>query len=251
MNTLFENELSLADTNFASINTKFMEAVTESVETGLITEAQQDSLIVKAKKFFADLISAMETFIKSIKSEVERKVVDKTNKLMYKKMYNKIKNETEPHKRYTVPDDKAVLSAYKSAVNRLDKYVKNFANKEYKLTSEIDSDINRFNYIYDECEKEIESAIKKTKEISGSEYIKYIERNMTGYDSTISQISEYKGILDQLRISCDRAETRYKILGPDILSKKIGFLRKIGMRISAFFRKWIAKVISTIVFIFA
>lgn len=248
MNTLFEDELSLADTNFASINVKFMEAVTESVEGGLLTEEAQDSLFTKAKKFFADLIAAMESFVKSIKSEVERKLGEKKDQVIYRKIYDQVKNESDPNKKYTVPDDKAILAEFKSANNRLSKYVKNFTSKEYKSTADIEKDIADFNRVYDECDKSITSVLEKKIQVSGSEYIKYVERNMTNRDNTIKEINSQKVLLDQLRIACDRAETKLNILGPDILQKKIGFFRKLGLKISAFFRKWIAKIISTIVF---
>ena len=44
-------------------------------------------------------------------------------------------------------------------------------------------------------------------------------------------------------------QTRRDILGPDIIPKHVGFLRRIATNIAKTIKKWAVKIITTVVFI--
>jgi len=250
METLFYEELALADTSFAELNYKFSSVIAESVESGLVTESEKDSLLVKTKKIIADIISALQNFIESIRIEATKRIDSAKMKAEVKRQYDIVKN-SDPNKEYEIPDYRSILKEYDSVTSKLSKIVDRFTKKEYKYTEEIETDISTFNKIMQESEDTLKSVLDKKIKVKGRDYLRFIEDQMTKRDFTLKKVTEQKALLEQLKLACDRTETKLAILGPDVLAKKVGFLRKIAMNISSFIRRWAAKVISTIVFVFA
>ena len=77
------------------INISMMESITTFLESfqesDYITEKSEDTLMVKIKNFFADLIASFQNFKNSIKIEINKKLRDSTFKNKLRLLYDEAK----------------------------------------------------------------------------------------------------------------------------------------------------------------
>ena len=148
-----------------------------------------------------------------------------------------------------VHDVWTMTNKYLRCVDELKRYAKKFAEMKYKRTSQIDDDISQFNTIMERYKNELEEASKKTIEVPLKDMLDFVEDEISGRSNVMSTLNDAITILQQMDKDCELIEKRKDILGPDIIPKHIGFIRRIAYSISGFFKKWAVKIISTVVFI--
>ena len=235
------------------INVELIEAVAEYVESTIddiyITEAKKDSLYVKVKKFFVDLAISMKNFIKQIEIDIKKKIRDSKNEVNLRKMHKDLK---ERNSVFVEVNDVWSLCNYMTKMAKdLKQYTKRIGKMSYTNTREIEEDITGFNKRVENFDTDMEKLMDKKVTVSRQKMIDFIEDEISGRSTVFSTASECIAMIEQMGSDIDSLEKRKNLLGPDIIPKHIGFLRKIGMRISSIFKKWISKVISTFVFLFA
>ena len=93
----------------------------------------------------------------------------------------------------------------------------------------------------DDCDKKISVPTVKM--------LNFVEDEISGKSKVLESLNDGITIFQQMQHDCKVLETRKEILGPDIIPKHIGFLRKIAISISGFFKRWSVKIISSIVLI--
>ena len=103
----------------------------------------------------------------------------------------------------------------------------------------------------EDYKQKLEEASKKTVVVPISRMINFIESEINGRSKVLNTLNEAIALLQQMSKDCELIEKRRDILGPDILTKHVGFIRRIAYNITGFFKKWVVKFISTVVFIFA
>lgn len=247
---VFDNALAKADVEFREAITEFVEAL-YSPES-YITEAEKDTFIVKVKKFFADLISSFKMFMKSIKTEVGKAVRTASTDNELHKMYNQLKKKkAEGVKNVKVMDVWTLQEAYVRDAEDLMKLAKKFSNKNYKTVIELENDIADFNTKFDRYEKELEELEKKVVTVSIDKMIAFVEAEISNRSKIFDTMNDCITMMETMKGDCENMETKVAILGPDIIQKKISFIRKIGLKISGFVKKIIVKIVSTTVFLFA
>lgn len=236
-----------------TLNIELIEAVTEFIESTIddlyITEAKKDTIYTKVKKFFVDLIVSMEDFIKHVKIDVKKKIRDKKNEASLRMLHKKLKNSNDMY--VEVVDYWAIKDYTSNILSKVKEYTKRVGKMSYKNTNEIEDDINKFNSVMDGYDKELEKLMNKKRKVPRKMMIEFIENEISGRSSILDCMSDAISAIEQMSSDVDSLEKRKDLLGPDVIPKHIGFLRKISMKISSMFRKWVSKIVSTIVFIFA
>ena len=235
------------------INVELMESLAEFTESYgenfYITEAQKDSIYIKLKKFLADLIVIMHNFINQIKIDVRKKINEKKYDAKIRALYKEIKENGD--KTVYVADVWAINKFISKAAKELKQHTKRVADIRYSNTSEIDEDINKFNKLMEKYDKELDKLCSYKVKVSAKKMLDFIEDEISGRSSILDHLNESISIIEQIQSDVKALEKRKDILGPDVIPKHIGFLRRISQKIAMAFRKWVSKVVSRIVFIFA
>lgn len=245
------------DNRLTSIQVDFIEALATYTESCLdediiFTEKkkEKESFLVRTRKFFANLIAAFQNFKSTIQVELDKKVrgADFDNKL--RKLHKELKlGQANGVKTVKVHDVWTMKNKYLESVTELKKYAKKFAEMKYTKTNDIDNDVIQFNKIMEKYKKELEEASEKMIEVPLNKMLDFVEDEVSGRSKVMDTLNDAISILQQMNNDCELIEKRTEILGPDIIPKHIGFLRKIANSISGFFKRWAVKVITTIVFI--
>ena len=146
-------------------------------------------------------------------------------------------------------DIQAYCDEYLNAVDELETYAKRFANMKCKHLSDIDRDINDFNDIAEDYENSLNKIAQKKVKMSPKKLMKYIENEISGRSQVLDTLNDAMTLFEQMKNDCTLLESRKNILGPDIIAKKIGFIRKMSTKISRFIKRNVVRFISTIVLI--
>lgn len=246
---MFENSINLAQANF--ISESVFEIFESCNEDQIYVEKGKDSLGVSIKKFFAKLITAFQNLHYSIKIEVDKKVrsVEFQNKL--RSLHTELKEaKKDGNKNVSVIDIWTLREKYLETVKELKQYSKKITKMNYSKTSEIDDDIKSFNSTMEKYKEELETLSKKTVTVSLDRMIDFVEDEISGQSKVLNSLNDAIALLEQMNKDCIILEKRKDILGPDVLvTKRIGFIRRIATSISSFFKKWAVKIITTFVLI--
>ena len=245
---------SIFDTKVAIAQVEFMEAITTFMESDddFFVEAKKDSdtLMVKTKKFFANLIAAFQNFIATIQVELDRKTrsAEFKNKLraLHEELRKGSKNgirEVEVHDVWTM------TNKYTDCVNDLKKYAKKFANMKYKHVSDIDEDIEEFNKKMESYKKELQEVSEKKIVVSLKKMIDFVEDEISNRSHVMQSLNDVITMLQQMNKDCELIEKRRDILGADIIPKHVGLIRKFGSWVCSLLKPIAVKIITNIAFL--
>jgi hypothetical protein len=247
---MFDNKVAMAEADFMDAMTAYMESC--MVEDNFFVEKKKetDSLVTKTKKFFANLVAAFQNFIATIQVELDRKVRSAEFKSKLRKLHTELKEggkggirEVEVH------DVWSMSQKYTECVNDLKKYAKKFANMKYKHVKEIDDDTEDFNRIMENYKAELEAVSKKTVVVPINKMINFVEDEISGRSHVMAGLNDVIAILQQMNKDCELIEKRRDILGPDIIPKHIGLLRRFGKWVTGLIKPIAVKFITNVAFL--
>lgn len=250
----FTEESTAFDNSVYNAVTSVIDSIcsyTEKFEsTHLITESEKDTLITSIKKFFANLIATIKNFINEIKVETNRKRRNIDSDFQLHKLYKKLKEAKENGStKVQVSDVWSIEKTYLEAVKEMKSIAINFSKMNYKRVSEIDDDLVKFNKIYDKWDVQLTKINDKKIIVDINKMINFVEDEISGRSKVTDSINDCMTLIEQMESDCSLIATKSEILGPDIIPKHVSFLRKISTSITLFIKKWIVKVISTVVLI--
>jgi hypothetical protein len=256
MESFLQDESTIFDNRLASINVEFMEAIAsylEELEGTLFfekTKERPEPITVKFNKFIADIINSLQNLKSQIQLEVDRKIrsaeIDNKLRKLHKEMKEK---QSSGVSEVEVIDCWTLRDKYLECVNDLKKYAKKFSEMKYTRTSDIDNDLAEFNSKVDSYSKEIEELTNKKIKVPINKMIDFVEDEISGRSRILVSLDDAVTIFKQMQQDAKVIETRKDILGPDIIPKHMGLLRKVSVKISSFIKRWVVKIISTVVFI--
>lgn len=247
---LFSIGLNKCDIELMDAITTYTEAMYDVYLTESQKKERGDSLITKLNKFFANLINLFQNFQAQVKLEVERRV--RASDLDYKlhQAYKDMKNKKNAGvKQVEVMDCWTLRDDYLSCVNELRKYADKFTKMKYQRVSEIDDDIEKFNKIIDKYNDKLQNDCDKKVTVPIDKMLNFVEDEINGRSRVLVSLDDGITIFKQMKHDCDVISTRKEILGPDVIPKHVGFIRRIANSICGFFKRWAVKIISSIVFI--
>jgi hypothetical protein len=117
----------------------------------------------------------------------------------------------------------------KKISGKVKEYTKRVGKMTYSNTREIEDDINKFNKVMENYDEELGKLMSKKKKVPRKQMIDFIENELSGRSSILDCCSECIAAIEQMSSDIDTLEKRKDLLGPDIIPKHIGFLRRIAM----------------------
>ena len=248
LNMLYE-EVSNANLKFIEDLARYEEEYTMMTES---KDISNDTIITKIEKFFASIITTLNKYRVQIKNIISKGIRRISMRIWLKTTYDRfVKEKEKGTKSVTMPDYKALLRSYKDAVTELSICSKKFAKTKYNSTLDIDKDIEKFNKISSKYEQEIKKIEEATVTVKIDTAIQWIEYEVSGKGTTIQSINDAIETIDYLHMECVNISKRKDILGPNVIPKHIGFIRKIIMNINKTLHRLVGKFIGGVVFTFA
>lgn len=247
---MFDNKVAMAEADFMDAMTAYMESC--MVEDNFFVEKKKetDSLVTKTKKFFANLVAAFQNFIATIQVELDRKVRSSEFKSKLRKLHAELKEggkggirEVEVH------DVWAMTTKYTECVSELKKYAKRFTEMKYKHVSDIDRDTEEFTKIMEKYKSELSEVSEKTIVVPINKMINFVEDEISGRSHVMDGLNDVIALLQQMNKDCELIEKRRDILGPDIIPKHIGLLRRFGNWVCSLVKPIAVKIITRVALI--
>ena len=217
-----------------------------------ITEKTLTKLTSAIKTFFRDLRIQIENLI----TEIRLQYMSVKRRKEFKKKVKEYYDSARAHK--TTGDRKTIemidLWAYKEAYlemnNELWKYAKKFASVEYQHLSDIDDDMHQFNSIIDSYAKKLEKIQEKTIIVPVDKVIRFYEDETTGNSDVIKTLQKNMDEFQKMESEAINLEKRADRYGPEILPKKINFIRKMVLAITNRINKAVIKFMTLLILIF-
>ena len=161
-------------------------------------------------------------------------------------LHNKLKeSKLNGAQTVKVQDVWTLRDVYMDGVERLRKYAKKFANMNYKTTAKLEEDLEKFNQIYDEVESKVEKVMNSTVVVSIDKMLAFIDAECSGNGRVLKTLEEYTIEFKEMGNSAKALTKKADILGPDIIQKHVGFIKRIGMKIANFMKRIIVKIVTT------
>lgn len=241
----FSDSLNKVYIKFEDSMTEFYERTNEHV---LITEKEAESLSIKMKNFFADIVTLFENIKTTLQSTIVKKTQEKAFKDRLNKLYNELKGKQEDGiKKVELIDVWNYVDTFENMNAELSKYARKFVKVKYTSTADIDKDIATFNSIVAKYEKKLDEISKNKIKVPTKKMIQFVEDEISNRSRLMKILNDNMALFREFQNESTLIEKRKDILGPEILPKHIGLLRRIAYGISNFIKKWVIRIMTTII----
>lgn len=259
MSELFlESESQIFETYTSNATIKLIDACASFLEScgedggNCITEKTKDSLLDKFKKFIADIVASLQNLKSSIQTKVSSKVREASFQMKLKKFQEELKSQKENGiRKIEMIDVEDLCSSYCDMVDDLQKTMKKLSKMNYKSIERIDADLDDFYKTVDVYEKELDGIMNKKKKFPIDVVLKFVNSELSGNSDTMKTLNDSITVFKQMENDVHLIETREAILGPVLITRHVGLIRRIINKFNAFIKKWTVRIISSVVFLFA
>lgn len=248
--------LSLESDFSSSVNKAgydLLDDIANMSENIVFTEsASDDTIITKINKFIAKIVAAFISFKDGIKIELERKLTNINNKRQIRSEYSKLaKLKADGVKTVETVDYVKLSKKYVELSRDVYRFGKKFANIRYSYIEDLEKDISQFNTTIDKYEEKLEKISEKKIMCSVDSLMKFYEDELTGRGHVFNSMNDAIATINSIKLECSKLVAKKAIVGPDILPKHIGFIRRIILSITKFVRRWVTKIIVGSIVLFA
>ena len=217
---------------------------TEALLFGQRKTDERDGLWTSIKKFFAKLIAGFQEFNRKVVIEIQYRVKRIIAKFSTRSVYKKlIKDRDEGKKVVEVYNCARMVKVYNDAIIELTPIMKRISKNTYTTIDDMDDELEEFDKKINEVDIEIEKLQKTKIKVEISEYIHFIEREISGNSDVIKSLSLCERELQLMESETLKLKTRRDIIGPDVLTKRIGIIKKISLGITQFIKNCFTKLI--------
>lgn len=224
-----------------------------TTDIGLYTEAlvfgkrqtnNDDGLWTSIKKFFAKLIAGFQEFNRKVVAEVQYRVQRLVTKFSLRSIHKKaIKSRKEGIQTVKVRNVAKMVAIYNKSISELTPIMNRISKNNYKTLDDLDSEMDIFIKKIDETYKMISILEDSSITVDITEYIHFIEREISGNSDVFKSLSLCERELKLMESEALKLQTRRDVLGPDIIRKKVSVFKKISMGITQFIKNIITKLI--------
>lgn len=227
--------------------TAYYESASENI---LVTEKEAEAFSIKVKKFFSDMVTMIENLKTSLQTLIMKKTQEKEFQNRLNKLYQELKEKQESGlKKVEVVDVWKYVDTFVKMNDDLSKYVRKFTKVKYTRTSDIDKDIASFNSIVDSYEKKLEEISKEKVKVSIKKMIGFVEDEISNRSRLMKILNDNIILFKEFQNEATTIEKRKDILGPEILPKHVGLLRRISYGIVNFIKKWVIRIMTAVILI--
>ena len=239
---MFDMRLAEADVYLTDALTNFYESCLDST----FYEKQGDSLGVKINKFIANMVTAVIEFVNSIKLQINTMLESSAYQKKLRTLHKTLnQHKANGAKTVKVQDVWSLTDVYLEGVSKLKKYSKKFAKMNYKTTAKLNEDLEEFNRIYDEYDQKAKKALDKTTVVSIDKMLAFIDAECSGNGRVMKTLEDSAIEFKEMGNAAMALSKKADILGPDIIQKHVGFIKRQMMKISEFMKKIIVKIVLT------
>ena len=247
--SFFEESLDNAYMELIQASANFTEGV---YEEGYITEKAYDTFTTKLKKFFAEVINALKKF----KDYLKQQIMATVRKKEYNRRLHKLREELREKSSLGIAyiettDIISLANTYIDMVDDLKRYSIKFSKMKYSTVTEIERDIDSYKDKVEDYEKKLEKLMDKKIKMSTQKMLNFVEREISDQSHVMMTIADCMDTIEQIEDQVDSLEKKKDIIGADILTRHTGGIRYTVRSFSLFVKKWVVKVITTVVFVFA
>lgn len=217
-----------------------------------IQEKEVELMSSKFRKFLTEIIESLKSFYNNMKISITsgarsakfQKALRRLREEIKEKKANGVKN-------VEVVDIWTLEETYLDYTVKIKKLTEKVFKKEYKTTMEMNNDIAEIEQLFAEADDKLDklSKVKKTVDLGKLEV--FVEYEISGRSKVLASLNECITMMEQMKSNIRMLEMEEKIRGAEILTRRVGLLKKTSLKISGFFHKWVVKIITVFVFIFA
>lgn len=247
INVDFSCKLDKIYQELEDFTTAYYESASENI---LVTEKEAEAFSIKVKKFFSDMVTMIENLKTSLQTLIMKKTQEKEFQNRLNKLYQELKEKQESGlKKVEVVDVWKYVDTFVKMNDDLSKYVRKFTKVKYTRTSDIDKDIASFNSIVDSYEKKLEEISKEKVKVSIKKMIGFVEDEISNRSRLMKILNDNIILFKEFQNEATTIEKRKDILGPEILPKHVGLLRRISYGIVNFIKKWVIRIMTAVILI--
>ena len=113
----------------------------------------------------------------------------------------------------------------------------------YKNTMDLEKDITKFEDIYEDYTRKIEYGAEQQVKVSIDKMIKFIENETSGNSRVMATLNDARDLFREMGSDVEILIKEADMLGPDIINKHVGCIRRMINKMLDFIKKWIVKFV--------
>nr|DAX59808.1 MAG TPA: hypothetical protein [Caudoviricetes sp.] len=220
------------------------EYYTEALVFGKRKTNDKDGLWTSIKKFFVDLLANFQEFNRKIIAEVQYRVKRIITKFSLKSVYKKALHSKENGTRVVKVHNVAkMVGLYNNAIIELSPIMKRVGKADYTDLDKLDNDVDTFTKMINSTIVAVEKLKNSTINVSIDEYIKFLEREISGNSQVFSSLDLCERDIQLMQSEVLKLQTKRDMLGPEVLAKKINIMKRISLGIVQFIKDCLTKLI--------
>ena len=195
-----------------------IDALEEFDSNHIMTESHKDSLMTKAKRALANMINAIEEFIRNLKTKITKIARDATTKQKIKKLKEEIEEAKGKGLRSVeCPNIEKMAEVYKKATKEMKSHVVKICGGGLHFEYEFKDEIK----VFDDCLEKWDKALEAVKNVKVKkpldEALKFAEDELEGRTTYYKDISDSIELMDELQTKMSMIEKRVTIQGRDVI----------------------------------
>lgn len=220
------------------------EYYTEALVFGKRKTNDKDGLWTSIKKFFVDLLANFQEFNRKMIAEVQYRVKRIITKFSLKSVYKKALHSKENGTRVVKVHNVAkMVGLYNNAIIELSPIMKRVGKADYTDLDKLDNDVDTFTKMINSTIVAVEKLKNSTINVSIDEYIKFLEREISGNSQVFSSLDLCERDIQLMQSEVLKLQTKRDMLGPEVLAKKINIMKRISLGIVQFIKDCLTKLI--------
>lgn len=217
---------------------------TEALVFGKRQMDERDGLWTSIKKFFAKLIAGFQEFNRKVVIEIQYRVKRIITKFSTRSTYKKaVKARDEGKEFVEVYNCARMVNTYNKAIAELTPIMKRISKNTYKTIDDMDDEIEEFERKVNETYSIIDELQQTKIKVDITDYIHFLEREISGNSDVFKSLSLCERELQLMESETMKLKTRRDIIGPDVLTKRVGIIKRICMGITQFIKNCFTKLI--------
>lgn len=217
---------------------------TEALLFGQRKTDERDGLWTSIKKFFAKLIAGFQEFNRKVIIEIQYRVKRLITKFSTRSTYKKaVKARNEGKEVVEVYNCARMVNVYNKTIAELTPIMNRISKNTYKTIDDMDDEIEEFERKVNETYSIIDELQQTKIKVEITEYIHFLEREISGNSDVFKSLSLCERELQLMESETMKLKTRRDIIGPDVLTKRVGIIKRISMGITQFIKNCFTKLI--------
>lgn len=205
-------------------------------------------LVEPVQKFFTNLVNTLKNFVRQVQESIQASIRTKNIKRQLRAFHAELeKIEKDPtNKKHTIKmiDIEALSACMTDAADDLSHIHARMVKNKYRHLSDLDSDMKRFNEIYEKSEKRYQEIMEKEITVPVRKAIKVIEDELTGRKPLVTAMDKAIKSCEEMSRYVDQVSQKRDLYGVDVLPAYMSMGKRITSKFTGFIQRGVGKGIS-------